>query len=311
MLMTVRRKEIEQRLGEIVQGRIALHEPVSAHTTLRVGGAADIMVFPETEPELRGVLRLLSRTDLPRFVLGGGADLIVRDGGFRGVCIKLARNFAGSRLIGKGTIEARAGESFPSLLRTARSAELSGFEFLATVPGTVGGGVATNVGAYKQCFADRLESIALLDEGGHAMTIPRDRIRAHYRWIELPIGSVVTSAVFRLATASRGKIEETLTRYASYRRRTQPLREASAGCMFKNPDPEHQAGLLIDRSGLKGLQIGGAAVSELHGNFLINRGGATAADFLNLIDEIRLRVKDRFGFTLETEVRIVGEEPPA
>ncbi len=306
--MTLKRKDVERRIGEIVHGRIALNEPVSAHTTLRVGGPADMMVFPETVEELCGVLRFARSADLPLFVLGRGSDLIVRDGGFRGVCIRLGKGFRGSRVVGECGIDALAGEPYPSLLRTARHASLTGFEYLATVPGTVGGGVATNVGAYNRSFADFIEEIHLLDASGTERVIPVEEMAAHYRLIELPAGSVVTRVLFRLAPGRRDAIEEAVRRYASYRRKTQPLRAASAGCIFKNPDTGPQAGLLIDRAGLKGLAVGGAEISDIHGNFLVNRGGATAEEVLELIQIVRHRVFEKYGIHLDMEVRVVGEE---
>ncbi len=308
ILMTLKRKEIERRLSEIVEGRIALEEPISSYTTLRVGGPADIMVFPESTDELRGVLRLVRSTDLPLLVLGGGSDLIVRDGGFRGVCIRLGRNFCGSSQVDDMHIEAQAGESFPALLRTARGASLAGFEFLATIPGTVGGGVVTNVGAFNRSFSDLIETIHLLDADGRDLVIRKNEIRARYRLIETPEGSVVTRVTFKLEPEERQVIEEAIQRYASYRRETQPLGESTAGCIYRNPESGPQAGLMIDRAGLKGLAVGGAEISEQHGNFLINRGGATAEDVLELIQVVRHRVFQKFGVQLEMEVRVVGEE---
>ena len=306
--MTLQRKEIERRLSEVVQGRIALDEPLSAHTTLRVGGPADIMIFPESKEELRGALRIIRSAKLPLFVLGGGSDLIVRDGGFRGVCIRLGRNFSGSRPIDDRRIEALAGESYASLLRTARRASLSGLEFLATVPGTVGGGVVTNVGAYNRCFSEFIETVDLIAADGRDFVLSKKELRAHYRLIEIPEGSVVTRVVFKLEPEDREVMEATIKRYATYRRETQPLRQPSSGCIFKNPDSGPQAGLMIDRAGLKGLAIGGAEISDKHANFLINRGGGTAEDVLELIQIVRHRVYEKFGVHLEIEVRVMGEE---
>ncbi len=306
--MTLQRKEIERRLSEVVQGRIALNEPLSAHTTLRVGGPADIMIFPESNEELCGALRIMASAELPLLVLGGGSDLIVRDGGFRGVCIRLGQNFRGSRLLDDRRIEALAGESYASLLRTARRASLSGFEFLATVPGTVGGGVATNVGAFNRCFGEFLETVELIDAEGGNRVLSKEEIHPQYRLIEMPAGSVITRAVFRLEPEDREVIEGTIKRYATYRRETQPLREPSSGCIFKNPDSGPQAGLLIDRAGLKGLAVGGAEISDKHANFLINRGGGTAEEVLELIQVVRNRVYEKYDIHLEMEVRVVGEE---
>lgn len=306
--MALQRKEIERRLSEVVRGRIAVNEPVAAYTTLRVGGPADVMVFPESVEELRGVLRIVRAARVPLFVLGGGSDLIVRDGGFRGVCIRLGRSFRGSRPVGDGRIEALSGETYAALLRTARSASLSGFEFLATVPGTVGGGVVTNVGAYNRSFGELIERIDLVDPEGGDISIPKEEIRARYRRIEIPTGAVVTNVLFRLEPRSREEIEETVKRYAAYRRKTQPLRDRSAGCIFKNPDSGPQAGLMIDRAGLKGLAVGGAEISGRHANFLVNRGGATAEEVLELIQKVRHRIHEKYGVHLEMEVRVVGEE---
>lgn len=304
----MRKKEIEQRLGEIVRGRIAADEPIALHTTLGVGGPADWMVSPRSVEELRGVLRLLAENEVPRLVLGGGSDIVVRDGGFRGVCIALARNLSGATIAGDRTIEAMAGETLASLLRLSREASLSGLEFTVTIPGTVGGGVVMNVGAFGSSFADLLEAITVIDGTGHERTIERGTIRAAYRRIDLPEGAVVVRARFRLEPEARDRIEEAVDRNREHRLRTQPLGEASAGCIFKNPSPAEPAGRLIDQAGLKGLRFGGASVSALHANYIVNDGTATARDVLALIEEVRRRVRETHGVVLEPEVRIVGDE---
>ncbi|MFH1681883.1 MAG: UDP-N-acetylmuramate dehydrogenase, partial [Candidatus Eisenbacteria bacterium] len=273
-----------------------------------VGGPADWMVFPGSAEELRGVLRLLGENDVPRLVVGAGSDLVVRDGGFRGACIVLARHLSGSKIVGDRAIEAMAGESLASLLRLSREASLAGLEFVATIPGTVGGGVVTNVGAFGSCFADILESVAVLDAHGRERAIEGRSLRAAYRRIELPEGAVVVRARFALEPGARERIEETVARHREHRLRTQPLGEASAGCIYKNPSPGEPAGRLIDQAGLTGLRLGGASVSALHANYIVNEGGATAREVLALIDEVRRRVSEKHGVLLEPEVRIVGEE---
>lgn len=308
LVAMMQRKELERRLSEIVRGRISVGEPIARHATLGVGGPADLMVFPKTEEELRGVLRLLATEETPKLILGGGSDLIVRDGGFRGVCVALGRNLTGSKIMDDRTIEAMAGESFASLLRLSRQACLAGLEFLVTVPGTVGGGVATNVGAYGDSFAGRLAGLDLLDARGRSLTLDREAIDAEYRAIRLPEGAVVVRARFSLDPSDKDRVEEKVAKNREHRLRTQPLKESTAGCIFKNPSAWEYAGRLIDEAGLKGFAVGGAAVSELHGNFIVNRGGATARDVLDLMGEVRRRVKERSGVDLEPEVRIVGEE---
>lgn len=308
MLMTMERKDWERRLGETVQGRVAFGEPLAPYTTLRVGGPADAIVFPESIEEIRGVMRIAQAHGLPLLVLGGGSDVVVRDGGFRGVVLRMGRNFAGSHVVEGNRIEAQAGESFPSLLRTARMGSLAGLEFLATVPGCVGGGVATNIGAYGQWFADVLVSYTLLDVDAKETTVQRNEMEFGYRYARLPEGSVITGAVFQLERQARDQIEDTVRRYAQSRRDSQPLRASSAGCIFKNPDDAKQAGYLIDQAGLKGMAVGGAAISEQHGNFLINRGEATADDVLSLLARVREIIKKRFDVELEPEVRILGED---
>jgi UDP-N-acetylmuramate dehydrogenase len=308
LVARMRKIEVERRLGEVVEGRLALDEPIARHTTLGVGGPADIMVFPRSEGELKGILRILAESDVPLLVLGGGSDLIVRDGGFRGVAVALARNLSGSKIVGDRVIEGMAGETFASILRLSREASLSGLEFLATIPGSVGGGVVTNVGAFGASFADRLQSIDLLDAAGQARTLERSALRAAYRRIEIPAGAVVVRARFALDPAPRERVEETVARYREHRLRTQPLSEASAGCIFRNPSEWEHAGRLIDQAGLKGLAVGGASVSSVHANYIVNDGTATARDVLALVDEVERRVKEASGIVLEPEVRIVGEE---
>jgi UDP-N-acetylmuramate dehydrogenase len=303
----MRQRELERRLSEVVEGRVALNEPLSRHTTLGVGGPADVMVFPRGEEELRGILRLVGENEIAMLPLGGGSDLIVRDGGFRGVVISLGRSFSGSRIVGDRVLEAAAGETLASLLRLARDASLAGLEFVVTIPGTVGGGVVTNVGAFGGSFGDRLESVVVLDASGRERVLERRSLSVAYRSIEIPAGGVVARARFSLEPAPREAIEEKVREYRERRLRTQPLGAASAGCMFKNPTPWEYAGRLIEQAGLKGHRIGGASISTLHANYLVNEGGATARDVLDLMDEVRARVRETAGIELEPEVRIVGE----
>ena len=304
----MQKKEIERRISDVVQGRCSRNEPMARYTTLGVGGPVDLMVHPRTNEELRGVLRILDGGGVEWFALGGGSDLVVLDGGIRGVCIRLARNLTGISVEAGGIVEAAAGESFAALLGLARETGLSGLEFLAGIPGTVGGGVVTNVGAFGCSFSDRLESIRLVDSRGNERVVDRPHLRAEYRRIEIPIGMVVASARFALDEDDPERVAAQIRENIKKRNETQPLREASAGCVFRNPPADEPAGMLIDRAGLKGYRIGGASVSTVHANWIINDGGATAREVLLLVDEVVRAVFERTGVELEPEIRIVGEK---
>lgn len=283
-------------------GDIRVNEPMSRHTTMKVGGTADVLVMPGTVEELRAALTAAGRADLPVTILGG-SNLIVRDYGLPGVVIKLSRLNRIQR-VGDRTLEAEAGVLLPRLARAAARYGLSGLEFAAGIPGTVGGSIVMNAGTRDAEVAPLLERVTVMGFDGTLRHLDRRALRYHYRQTELPPGCVV-SATFALTPSATARVESTMTRLLDERTRTQPLHSPSAGCIFRNP-PGDSAGRLIESAGLKGVRIGDAQVSERHANFVINRGHATADDVLSLIRRVGREIQRRFGITLELEVKIVG-----
>jgi UDP-N-acetylmuramate dehydrogenase len=288
-----------------IRGEAIDNEPLSRHTSLRLGGPADLFVVPADIADLRALLAVLNQTGTPRLVIGGGNNLLVRDGGFRGVVITLKRL---DRLeqIGSDGILAEAGVLNGSLVSFARERGMAGIEFLIGIPGILGGALSMNAGAHGEAILDRVESLTTLRDGEILVT-GRDNLDFGYRYLSLKEGEIIVAATFHLTGGSSQVIEERIEGFLSHRRATQQVGFPNAGSFFRNPEGM-QAWRLIEAAGLKGLRVGGAQVSETHANFLINVGGARAADFIELSRVIKEKVKAFSGDILEEEVRIVGED---
>ena len=288
-------------------GQIRPREPMSRHTTMKVGGAADALIVPAHVEALRLVMVTAHRLGVPVMILGG-SNVIVQDRGIAGVVVKLSR-LNQIRLLDGGRINAEAGVLLPRLARAAARAGLSGLEFAIGIPGTVGGSIIMNAGTRDGELAPLTESVTLMSMSGELQTLGRDALRFRYRHADLPHGCVV-GAQFALKPAPAEQIESTMTRLLNTRSATQPLHHPSAGCVFKNP-PGDSAGRLIEAAGLKGYRLGGAQVSDRHANFIVNRGQARAGDVLSLIRHVGRQVERQFGVTLELEVKIIGRATPA
>lgn len=286
-------------------GEVRFDEPVAPYTSLKVGGPAEAMVFPRSSAEVVLLMERIGRYRLPYFVLGGGSNLIVRDGGIPGVVVHL-KHLSRITFQEPDTLLADAGVSYPKLSTEAMAKGLSGLEFAAGIPGTVGGAIAMNAGIPGEETASVLSSVTLVDEEARVKTLPKEAIQFGYRTAALPKG-MVTSASFRLTPASPEEVEEKLKRLLKRRRETQPLSFPNVGSVFTNP-PGDYAGRLVESVGLKGFRIGDAQISERHGNFIINLGNAKAGEVLALIAEMQTRVKERHGIDLELEARVVGRD---
>jgi UDP-N-acetylenolpyruvoylglucosamine reductase len=285
---------------------IRAHEPLAKRTTLRVGGPADVYVEPASEADLAAVLILCGERELPFFVLGRGSNLLVRDGGFRGVVICLAQPFFSRIEIVGGRLLCGAGAKLKNLAVEAKRNGLSGLEFLEGIPGSVGGALRMNAGAMGNETFNAVESVRFMDLGGRIHEYAGRKMAAAYRSCALLKIHIALSAAFKGHAASRTEIEQRMKVFSEKRWESQSA-APSAGCMFKNP-AAIPAGKLIDELGLKGLRVGGAMVSAEHGNFLVNEGNATARDVLELIETIKQRVKAGRGIELHTEVEILGED---
>lgn len=295
-----------QRLAAFsAPGQCLINEPMRDHTTFRVGGPADVMFFPETAEQLTDAIESAKTENVPFIVIGNGSNLIVRDGGVRGLVIVLGERFSDVSLEGN-IITAQAGISLAKLSNFALSNSLTGLEFASGIPGTLGGGAAMNAGAYGGQLSDVLLD-AQVFMNGRVVTLTRDEMQMGYR-TTLPLreGGIVLSARFELKPGNHDEISALMKDLNARRRDKQPLNFPSAGSTFKRPEG-YFAGALIEQAGLKGLTVGGAQVSEKHAGFVINTGSATADDILALIRKVQDAVLERFGVMLETEVRIIGE----
>jgi UDP-N-acetylenolpyruvoylglucosamine reductase len=286
---------------------VRCREPLARRTTLRVGGPADIYVEPAAEKDLGAVVKFCRRRELPLFVLGRGSNLLVRDGGFRGVvvCMNQAA-FAWIEVI-PPLLRCGAGARSKAVAVEARRHGLAGFEFLEGIPGGIGGALRMNAGAMGGSIFDAVESVRLMDWEGNVRECPGAEMGAVYRNCAALKTRIALNAVLRGQPDSPERIAQRMNEFSQRRWRSQPA-AASAGCAFKNPETV-PAGKLIEDLGLKGLRVGGASVSLEHANFIVNDGRATARDILDLIALIQRRVRAGRGIELESEVEIIGNEP--
>jgi UDP-N-acetylmuramate dehydrogenase len=299
------RGELRKRMT----GKILFDEPAGRHTSIGVGGEIDALLFPEDEGELTDVVDFLRERRTAFLPVGNWTNLIVRDGGYRGALVSLAR-LRGLRLRDEGKdgvlLLAGAGCPLSELVSLAVREALAGMEFCAGIPGSVGGAIRMNAGAYGGEIKDIVESVNLLDASGRIRTAARKKLPFAYRTLDLPAETIIIGAAFRLRRGETEKISGRVREIIGMRREKHPLEFRNAGSVFKNPQ-DCPAGRLIEEAGLKGVRIGDAQISEKHGNFIVNRGMATAADLLSLVALIKQRVFEKTGHALETEVQIIGE----
>jgi UDP-N-acetylenolpyruvoylglucosamine reductase len=284
---------------------IRLDEPLAKHTTLRVGGPADVYVEPASEVDLAGIVKCCAARGVPPFVIGRGSNLLVRDGGVRGVMVCLGHgNFSRIEVDGEH-LRCGAGAKLKNVAVEAKRSGLSGLEFLEGIPGSVGGALRMNAGAMGGQMFDVVESVRLMDYHGNVREFAPKEMAVEYRSCATLKTHIALGAVFKGKPAPRGEIEARMKAFSEKRWESQPA-APSAGCLFKNPD-RIPAGKLVDELGLKGARVGGAMVSAEHGNFIVNDGTATARDVLELIDLLQQRAKAERGIELQTEVEIIGE----
>lgn len=299
---------MSDRLNEILpKERILTEEQMDRHTTFRTGGPARYFLVIETRKELAQVLAWLQEEALPWFLLGNGSNLLVGDRGYRGAILHLAGEFLKTE-IDEATIRCGAGAMLSAVSRSAMEAGLTGLEFASGIPGTIGGAVRMNAGAYNGEIAGVTESVEVMEPDGRCRVYNREEMAFGYRTsIVKTKPCVVLSTVLKLQKGDRSEISATMQELSAKRREKQPLEYPSAGSVFKRPEG-HFAGKLIEDAGLKGLRVGGAEVSPKHAGFIVNVGGATARDVLELIERIREKVYAMSGVTLECEIRTIGED---
>ncbi len=297
---------LEKLCGIARRDQILEGEPMARHTTFRVGGPADVLFMPEGADQLIAALEAARSAGVPAYVIGNGSNLIVRDGGVRGLVIAIGEGMSEIARCGD-TLEAQAGAALARVAAFAQSEGLAGLEFASGIPGTLGGGCAMNAGAYGGQLSDVLIDARVLT-GGAVRTLSREDMQMGYRTsLPLRTGGIVLSARFALTPDAPEAIAARMRELNARRRDKQPLNLPSAGSTFKRPEG-HFAGALIEQAGLKGLSVGGAQVSQKHAGFIVNTGGATASDVLALIAEVQDAVQARSGIRLETEVRVLGED---
>ena len=307
--MPVKRK-IADVLGDIPRTKVLCDEPMSNYTSLRVGGKADALVVINSEEQLSKIVNRLKNENIDFFPAGNLTNIIIRDGGYRGVILLMTglKKVVCQRFLdGRQVIFAEAGASLDSVISLALAEELTGMEFCAGIPGSVGGAVRMNAGAYGKEMKDVLEKIYLLDVDGTKKDLHRQDISFGYRKINLPLQTIILAAKFRVEKGETKSIKNRMKEIMQWRREKHPLEYPSAGSVFKNI-PGQPAGKIIEELGIKGKSCGDAQISPKHANFIVNKGKAKAADVLKLIAFVQEKVKKEKNINLETEVVIIGED---
>ena len=297
-----------QKLLRIMpENQVKLKESMDKHTTLHIGGSADYFVTPAGTEEIIEVIRLCNKEGMPFYVMGNGSNLLVSDDGYRGLIMKIAEDYSQEWIKEDGTVIAQAGILLSKLANRIAKHSLTGFEFASGIPGTLGGAVTMNAGAYGGEIKQNLISVKVVDTDGNVLTLRKDELELGYRTSILQKkGYILLEATMKFEHGNQEEIFARMQDLNRQRREKQPLEQFSAGSTFKRPEG-YFAGKLISDAGLKGYQIGGAAVSDKHCGFLINKENATAKDFVTLIQEVIRIVHEKYGVTLEPEVRFLGD----
>ena len=291
----------------IAKDSILIDEPMSRHTTFRVGGPADFFVTPKAKEEVRDVIRICKEAGMPYYIIGNGSNLLVSDAGYRGVIVQIYKEMNEVKVEGD-LVKAQAGALLSGIAAKALGAELSGFEFASGIPGTIGGACVMNAGAYGGEMKDVLESVTVLTGEGKIIELGRNELELGYRTsVIAKKGYIVLGAVLKLERGDGEKIKTYMDELKEKRVTKQPLEYPSAGSTFKRPEG-YFSGKLIEDAGVRGFQVGGAQVSEKHCGFVINRDHATAADIMELMRQVQIRVKENSGVDLEPEVKRLGDE---
>ncbi len=300
-------KDFGKMLGSLFElDTIKIDEPMKNHTSFKVGGPADILATPANKEELIKLIKICSSEHVPYYVIGNGTNLLVKDGGIRGVVIKL--NKLNKIRIDNERITAESGVTLTTICKAAMKEELTGFEFACGIPGSIGGAVTMNAGAYNGEISNVIHSAEVLNKDGNIITLNKDDLELGYRMSSiLKYGYTVLEVTLQLQKGEYEKIHNRIQDLNTRRSEKQPLEFPSAGSTFKRPEG-HFAAKLIEDTGLKGLSVGDAEVSKKHSGFIINKGSANASDILKLIKIVQQEVMDKYDVQLHTEVRIIGED---
>ncbi|WP_017753633.1 UDP-N-acetylmuramate dehydrogenase [Calidifontibacillus oryziterrae] len=299
-------EDLMVKLREANIGKVLMNEPLKGHTTMKIGGPADLFIEPNSVESVKQVLELVNEAGVPWRAIGRGSNLLVLDGGIRGVIIKLGEGLDDLEING---CEVRVGSGFSliSLATIISKKGLSGLEFAGGIPGSVGGAVYMNAGAHRSDISKILVKAYCVFADGSSGWLSNEEMQFSYRTSVLQKikPGIVVEAIFRLKKGDRETIVKEMQKNKDYRKETQPWNFPCAGSIFRNPLP-HYAGQLIEEAGLKGYQIGGAKISDLHGNFIVNTGNATAQNVLDLIHYIQQIIMEKYSIKMETEIEIIG-----
>jgi UDP-N-acetylmuramate dehydrogenase len=300
----------QEGLRSLVRGELRLDEPLKRYTSIQIGGPADAYVIPTDLEDLRQILIFAEERRVPWMVLGLGSNVLIKDGGIRGIVLRLQR-FNRFEVIDETAtdllLEAQAGVPLPKLVEFSRQRGLEGMEYLYGIPASVGGALWMNAGTRQGEIKDCVVELTMLRPDGSTLALPQSKLKFEYRDLKLPGRGVIVSAKFRLKKGNPEEVEAKISAYQKKRHDTQPLDFPSVGSVFKNP-PKAFAAQLIDELGFKGVRVGGARVSPKHANFIINEDQATARDVLILIGLIKDKVRDELDVRLEPEVKVLGED---
>ncbi|MDD2430928.1 MAG: UDP-N-acetylmuramate dehydrogenase [Firmicutes bacterium] len=305
-------RELYNALKATSTGEVLWQEPMKDHTTFKIGGPSDIMVIPNSIEDLRQVIKLIKEEaakkfiEIPFMIIGAGSNLLVSDKGIRGVVIKINKSF--SNITVKGTtLISEAGATLTAISRAAQNSGLTGLEFAVGIPGTVGGAMVMNAGAYGGEIKNVLKSAKVMDLKGNIKVLSNSDLHFGYRHsLFMEESLVALEATFSLEAGDKEEIAARMSELTKQRTSKQPINMPCAGSVFKRP-PDNFVGPLVEKAGLKGYRIGGAEVSIKHAGFIVNVGGATCKDVVDLIKHIQDTIKEKFGVSLEPEVRVVGE----
>lgn len=310
MRFSIDEKTWQEALSGTFKGEVRFMELMKNHTSLRIGGPADVFAIPQDLNSLRNMLIAFKEGETPFSPIGGGTNMLVRDGGIEGVVIS-SRAFRKVETLREDDeyvyLFVEAGAPLQRLVHFSREHGYSGIEGLAGIPGTVGGAICGNAGAYGYEMKDVITSVSIMDAEGRIRTAKRDALAFGYRRSSITSDELLLDAEIKLKKERKEEVAAKVENFVKKKWGSQPLSEPSAGCVFKNP-PQLSAGKLIDEAGCKGMRIGDVEVSSIHANFFINKGEATASDFIRLMQEVAYRVKQISGVVLEPEIRIIGRD---
>ncbi|MBI5252643.1 MAG: UDP-N-acetylmuramate dehydrogenase [Desulfomonile tiedjei] len=308
--MTPTGRQIDD-IRNLIRASVTTDVALSRFTSFKIGGPSDLVIEPKNLEELKKLILYLDQEKITRVVLGAGTNVLFHDKGFRGVVIRTAA-LDSLEIHENGSdfckVLLAAGAPLPHVVSMVCRHGLKGLEPLWGIPGSLGGAVVTNAGAGDVCIGEFLESVKLVNRCGRELAIGRGDLKYGYRYMSLPQGSTVVEGILKLSRGDKDSITEELERSKARRRGKQPLDRPNAGCVFKNPSPDNPAGAVIDRLGFKGVCVGGAEVSPIHANFIVNRGNATAANVLELIEQIRSTAYEKANVNLDLEICVIGED---